>query len=47
MITNIHVMFGVHSLIQLNGDGCVCETCSKFMSVSAVSGKINFLKLQN
>lgn len=49
MITNIHVIFVVHSLIQLNCNGCVCEYCSKFISVSAVNGKISFLKteLQN
>lgn len=43
MITNIRVIFVVHSLIQLNCNGCVCENCSK-LSVSAVNGKISFLK---
>lgn len=44
MITNIHAIFVVHSLIQLNCNGCVCENCSKFLSASAVNGKISFLK---
>lgn len=49
MITNIHVIFVVHSLSQLNCNGCVSENGSKFISVSALNGKISFLKteLQN